>query len=245
MTRTGIILPTFRAHPDDALQAARVALAAGVDGVFCYDHIWPMGQPERPALAPFPILAALAAAPDIPATAGGGPFFGTLVARVGLVPNEVLVGQFSALEHLAPGRVVAALGTGDHLSKEENLAYGVPFGSVARRRSDLVAVASTLRDQGLTVWVAGGPGGRTTEAREAGVSVNLWGADPGLVAGIVQAQEVPEVTWAGPAPESDRQLREIVAGVADAGASWVVFGWGTDPSVLVAAAHDATAGAHT
>ncbi len=40
---------------------AHRALAAGVDGVFCYDHLWPIGQPDRPALAPFPILATLAA----------------------------------------------------------------------------------------------------------------------------------------------------------------------------------------
>ena len=65
--------------------------------MFCYDHIWPLGEPDRPALAPFPILAALAASGEIPSTPGGGPYFGTLVARVGLVPNGVLLGQFRAL----------------------------------------------------------------------------------------------------------------------------------------------------
>jgi len=59
--RTGIVLPTFREAPDDALQVAHQAFEAGVDGVFCYDHIWPLGEPDRPALAPFPILAVLAA----------------------------------------------------------------------------------------------------------------------------------------------------------------------------------------
>ena len=54
MIRTGVVLPTFRETPDDALEAARLAFASGVDGVFCYDHIWPMGEPDRPALAPFP-----------------------------------------------------------------------------------------------------------------------------------------------------------------------------------------------
>jgi predicted RNase H-like HicB family nuclease len=32
--RTGIVLPTFRDTPDDALDAARQAIAAGVDGLF-------------------------------------------------------------------------------------------------------------------------------------------------------------------------------------------------------------------
>ena len=58
--RTGVVLPTFRDTPDEAFAAAAEAVAAGVDGVFCYDHIWPLGQPQRPALAPFPLLGALA-----------------------------------------------------------------------------------------------------------------------------------------------------------------------------------------
>ena len=55
--RTGIVLPIFRETPDDAFEAAHRAFAAGVDGVFCYDHLWPLGEPDRPALAPFPVLS--------------------------------------------------------------------------------------------------------------------------------------------------------------------------------------------
>ena len=49
--RTGIVLPTFRNTPDEAFAAAKVAVAAGVDGLFCYDHIWPIGQPAGDMLA--------------------------------------------------------------------------------------------------------------------------------------------------------------------------------------------------
>ena len=102
--RTGVVLPLFRDTPDAAFAAASAAVAAGVDGLFCYDHIWPLGQPERPALAPFPVLGALATRLGPPREAGEGPFLGTLVARVGLVPNAVLAAQFTALDRLAPGR---------------------------------------------------------------------------------------------------------------------------------------------
>ena len=71
--RTGVVLPTFRDTPDEAFAAAAAAVEAGVDGLFCYDHIWPMGQPERPALAPFPLLGALAAPLEPRPTARGGP----------------------------------------------------------------------------------------------------------------------------------------------------------------------------
>ena len=71
--RTGVVLPTFRDTPDEAFAAATAAVTAGVDGVFCYDHIWPIGQPERPALAPFPVLGALATMLGPPSAPGGGP----------------------------------------------------------------------------------------------------------------------------------------------------------------------------
>ncbi|MHB1853012.1 MAG: LLM class flavin-dependent oxidoreductase, partial [Acidimicrobiales bacterium] len=59
--RTGVLLPIFQERADAALDAAERAELAGVDGVFCYDHLWPIGQPGRPALAPFPVLALVAA----------------------------------------------------------------------------------------------------------------------------------------------------------------------------------------
>lgn len=234
MIRTGVVLPTFRDTPDDALEAAAQAFAAGVDGVFCYDHIWPMGQPERPALAPFPLLGALAATPA-PATAGGGPYYGTLVARVGLVPNDVLLSQFIALANVAPGRIIAALGTGDRLSEAENRAYGIPYPSAAERRMDMADLARTLRARGLTVWVAGGPAARVTEALEAGVALNLWDADPALVSTRAHGPDAVEVTWAGP-PPSDALMADKVDDLARAGATWAIFGWPVGLDALAAAA---------
>src|ERR1700722_11473141 len=103
--RVGVTLPTFR---DDAvvLDAARRAEEAGLDGVFVFDHIWPLGRPDRPALSAFPVLGAVCAVTERVSV-------GPLVARIGLVPEDVLVAEFASLSHLAPGRVIAALGTGD------------------------------------------------------------------------------------------------------------------------------------
>jgi alkanesulfonate monooxygenase SsuD/methylene tetrahydromethanopterin reductase-like flavin-dependent oxidoreductase (luciferase family) len=235
----GVVLPTFRQTPDEALAVAHRAFAAGVDGVFCYDHLWPIGQPDRPALAPFPLLATLAATVKDSPTAAGGPFFGTLVARVGLVPNAVLLGQFTALAHLAPGRVIAGLGTGDHLSEAENRAYGIPFAPAAERRADMVDVARALRLRGLTVWVAGGAAARTVEARAAAVALNVWNAEPDVVADRSQGPQAVEVTWGGPPPKDEAVLMARVRDLAAAGASWVIFASPVDPDLLVAAARAA------
>ena len=239
MIRTGVVLPTFRETPDDAFAAARLAFAAGVDGVFCYDHIWPMGQPDRPALAPFPILAALAASLDAPTTSRGGPYFGTLVARVGLVPNSVLLGQFVALAQLASGRVIAGLGTGDRLNEAENLAYGVPYTPAAERRGDMVDLARELRAKGLIVWLAGGAAARVVEARAAGAALNVWAADPLIVADRSQGTDALEVTWGGPPPRDGVGLSATVGALARAGATWAIFGWPIEPALLVAAAREA------
>ncbi len=242
MIRTGIVLPTFRETAADALEAAHEAFAAGVDGVFCYDHLWPLGEPDRPALAPFPVLAALVASGDIPSTPGGGPYFGTLVARVGLVPNGVLLGQFRALDLLAPGRIIAGLGTGDRLSEAENRAYGVPFGPAAERRREMVELGGALRDLGLTVWIAGGVAARVVEARAVGAALNVWDADPVLVATRSQGPEAVEVTWGGPAPKGGSGLETMTVALAHAGATWAIFGWPIDPAALAAAARGAEEG---
>jgi alkanesulfonate monooxygenase SsuD/methylene tetrahydromethanopterin reductase-like flavin-dependent oxidoreductase (luciferase family) len=235
--RTGIVLPTFRDTPDEALAAAAEAIEAGIDGLFCYDHIWPLGQPERPAIAPFPVLGTLAARFPARSDDKGGPFFGTLVARVGLAPNDVLAAQFIALNHLAPGRVIAGLGTGDKLSEQENRAYGIPYPTAAERRAEMVSLGRELIDEGLTVWIAGGMAGRTDEARAAGAALNVWDAEAAVVAEKCAYADGIEVTWAGPPPAAMPPLGERVRALHEAGASWVIFGWPVDLDELVAAAH--------
>jgi alkanesulfonate monooxygenase SsuD/methylene tetrahydromethanopterin reductase-like flavin-dependent oxidoreductase (luciferase family) len=216
------MLPLFRDDPSEALTLAAEAERLGIDGVFVYDHLWPMGSPERPALAPFPVLGAVAAMTS-------RIWLGTLVARVGIVPDDLLVAQFAALRELAPGRVVAGLGTGDHLSFNENLAYGLPLGPAGERRRALGRCARTLLGSGFVVWV-GGRSRRTIAVAEASGAVpNLWQASPAEVAAQA-ARSV--VTWAGMARPGAGGLAldaagllEVAVPLAEAGASWLVFGW--------------------
>ncbi len=223
--RTGVLLPIFQEGVDRALDAARRAEEAGVDGVFCYDHLWPMGQPGRPALAPFPVLALVASKTRRIAV-------GTLVARVGLVPDEVLLAELCALAAIAPGRVVAGMGAGDHLSAQENKAYGVELGSASERRARLRRCVRAALDLGLTVWVGDGTAPTRRIAAEEGAALNLWDA---TVEEVREESRNAEVTWAGPA---NGPVASTVARLADAGATWAVFTWPVDVKelALVAAA---------
>jgi len=90
--RTGVILPSFRADADAAFaaagQAARRASTASSATTPLAD-----GSTGAPALAPFPLLAAIARAN--PALGGHAR------ARIGLVPDHVVVAEFDALAAIA------------------------------------------------------------------------------------------------------------------------------------------------
>jgi alkanesulfonate monooxygenase SsuD/methylene tetrahydromethanopterin reductase-like flavin-dependent oxidoreductase (luciferase family) len=215
--KLGVLLPTFRDNADDALAAAQVALDAGLDGVFAYDHLWPMGTPERPALAPFGVLAAVGTRFDLTV--------GTLVARMGLASTEHVVEEFKTLEHFAPGRVIAALGTGDKLSAAENIAYGLHLYSADERRALLAATFEALHDT-MPVWFGAGESATNELAHELGATLNLWDVTPDEV-----AREVAKgpSNWAGPAP-SDVGIH--LDALERAGSSWAVFSPQTDVAAL-------------
>jgi len=217
--RLGLILPTFRSTPADATDAAAAAGAAGLDGVFCYDHLWPMGSPERPAIAPFEVLAAVAARHR-------GLVVGTLVARVGLVADEVLLSQARALRAVAGDATVIALGTGDSKSKDENLAYGIGFDPPSQRRAELASIAAALRAEGTEVWIGGGAPATREVAVGLGATLNLWDAAP---AEVEAAAARGPVSWAGPFPTAGGRADHaaagrLVAALSAAGATWAVFG---------------------
>lgn len=206
--KVGVLLPTFQDSADAALRVAAEAADAHLDGVFCYDHLWPMGDPDRPALAPFGVLAAVA-------LRHGELRVGTLVARVGLGSPVRILEEFRTLNALSHGRVVAALGTGDRLSRAENEAYGLPFDEPDARRVELSSLVSILRRE-MEVWVGGGAEATNEVARSHGVALNLWNAP---VERVREEVARGEVTWAGEfGPDVGEHLSQLEA----TGITWAV-----------------------
>jgi alkanesulfonate monooxygenase SsuD/methylene tetrahydromethanopterin reductase-like flavin-dependent oxidoreductase (luciferase family) len=207
--KLGVLLPTFRDNTHDALATADAAESAGLDGVFAFDHLWPIGSPTRPSFAPMPVLAAVAAR-----TASLK--VGTLVARMALVGTSTLVERFLTLEALAPGRVIAGLGTGDELSKDEQVAYDVGYPTAEERWALLADAMEALRGK-VEIWCGAGLPETEAVTREHGATLNLWAATPERVREV--AQRGP-VNWAGPIKDD---VASTLDHLRDAGATWAVI----------------------
>jgi alkanesulfonate monooxygenase SsuD/methylene tetrahydromethanopterin reductase-like flavin-dependent oxidoreductase (luciferase family) len=246
--KLGLTLPSFATDPSGVLAVARAAEAAGLDGVFVFDHLFRTAADghHRPALEPVALLGALSEATTRIA-------LGTLVARASLRPPASLRGAFDTLERLAPGRLVAGIGAGDSQSANENERFGLPAGQVEDRVAALVDTVMTTRDRGFPVWVGGTSSVVRAVAGRCADGWNEWGTDPDTFR--ARAQEVRRAavrtpfacTWGGlvvlagddtAATEKAQRFRahpgavtggpERVAaaldGYAAAGADWVILG---------------------
>jgi alkanesulfonate monooxygenase SsuD/methylene tetrahydromethanopterin reductase-like flavin-dependent oxidoreductase (luciferase family) len=222
--RIGVVLPAMADRAEPALEAAEAAEAAGLDGVFVFDHLWQPGTGGNPSLAAFPLLGAIAERTSRVK-------LGTLVARVGLTPDEVLVASFCSLEVLSGGRVIAGLGTGDAKSAAEHRALGLPYEPAAGRRRSLQRCGEALQRAGIETWIGGGSPETNAIAAELGSPVNLWSAAPERVAAV--ALTAP-VTWGGVLGR-DGDAPALLSELAAAGASWAIATWGAGLAPLLEA----------
>ena len=209
--KVGITLPTFTADRTLTVRAAKAATAAGLDGVFLFDHLWPMGSPGRPALACLPGMAAVAVATQ-------RVIVGPLVARVGLLSDDWLIDGLNTVGVIAgPGRLLVGLGTGDRLSAAENVAYGLDVPPAEARLAHLGQLARQLVDAGKPVWIGGRSPAVRRLAAEVGVPVNMWG----VPVDEVRAMSQP-CTWGG----------QVLVGADDAEAERLLKRYGGRPGLV-------------
>ncbi len=226
--KIGVTLPTLSADAEAVLQAARAAEEAGLHGVFSFDHLWPLGHPERPSLSVYPILGAVAVSTTRIRV-------GTLVARVGLLPDEVVAASIATLHSMLGDRLIAGLGTGDEASEPEHERNGLPYLGLAARLESLAGILAQLTGRGIECWVGAGNEATNQVARAAAATLNLWDVAVERVAHEVAASDAP-VTWAGPLPKSADAAAEVIVALEGAGATWVVWGWPSSIGLVTDAA---------
>src|SRR4029453_10040965 len=213
----GLTLPQFTERPEAALEAAVDARRLGFAGGFVFDHLWPLGAPQRPALECWTLLAGGAAgAPGgrvggPPRGGRGGPGtpqggarenrvfrVGTLVTRAGLRSPGLVARMAGTVGQVAGAPPIIGVGRGDRANRAENLAYGLPFGDPGERAAALEATVAALRglltgDPAPEVWGGGaGPGAHELAGRLAD-GWNGWALTPEeLAAGLAAARVAAE-----------------------------------------------------
>jgi alkanesulfonate monooxygenase SsuD/methylene tetrahydromethanopterin reductase-like flavin-dependent oxidoreductase (luciferase family) len=217
-----VTLPQFRAETGPAVAACLDAHRLGFAGAFVFDHLWPLGQRDRPAAEGWTLLAALAGAvgaegsgglkPSPPVdrgSAGGGtpaPFrLGTLVTRAGLRPAALVARMAATVGQAAGAPPIVGVGRGDLGNRDENLAFGLPFPDADGRTRALETTVAALRGPLAgrpppTVWVGGtGAAARALAGRLAD-AWNGWGLTPDeLAAGLTDARRAAEAAGRDPA----------------------------------------------
>ncbi len=222
--KLGISLPVFTADVSRPLGMADRCAELGVDGVFSPDHLfppvfYPPSGPDRPALEPFTLLAAVAARHPTLAV-------GTLVTRVTLRPVGLLAKQAAALDAMSGGRAILAVGSGDRASLPEHETYGIAFPSVRDRLRLLEESVTAMRSlfEGRAwpggdhvpalsgplvpagtpeLWVGGLSDAVLSIAARSADAWNGWGQDPdafaasvGRLRALADGRDVA-VTWGG------------------------------------------------
>ena len=220
----GVTLPSFVDDPQRALDVARAAEDAGLDGVFVFDHLWRGDPPaRRPALECFALLGAVAAVTS-------RIHVGTLVARATLRPPATLANAFATAHRIGGDRLIAGIGAGDSQTRAENEAYGLDFGTLSERISALHDAVRATIGRGFPVWV----GGHVAQVR-AIVAIadgwNAWGSTPEEFAR--EAELVRDVspratlTWGGlarPLDEGAGPLAVRLRRYVELGAKWLIIG---------------------
>jgi alkanesulfonate monooxygenase SsuD/methylene tetrahydromethanopterin reductase-like flavin-dependent oxidoreductase (luciferase family) len=148
----GVTLPQFTDDPERFIAGALRAERAGFDSVWVFDHLWPLsGGRERPVLESWSSLAYLASATERIT-------LGTLVTRSSLRHPALLAKMVATVAAMAPGRLVCALGSGDKLSAQENMAFGLPYFDGPDRINQLAStmeIVTTYSSEGLVEHIDG------------------------------------------------------------------------------------------
>jgi alkanesulfonate monooxygenase SsuD/methylene tetrahydromethanopterin reductase-like flavin-dependent oxidoreductase (luciferase family) len=251
--RLGLTLPSFVEDPETPLAVARAAEAAGLDGVYAFDHLFRIGASgeRRPALECLALLGAVAAETRRIAV-------GTLVARATLRPPPTLAAGLDTVLRIAGPRLLVGLGAGDSESRPEMETFGLPVGTEAERIMTLRATIRVVRDRGYPIWVGGRARHVGLIAAESADGWNRWGASPetfareiaevqGMAERLARAPRLFTPSWGGlvlvgrteadaaakrdqrdPSPGvivgGPERVAEQLRPYVDAGAEWLIVG---------------------
>jgi alkanesulfonate monooxygenase SsuD/methylene tetrahydromethanopterin reductase-like flavin-dependent oxidoreductase (luciferase family) len=162
----------------------------------------------------------------------GGFRVGTLVTRAGLRAPALVARMAATVGQLAGAPPIVGVGRGDPANRDENLAFGLPYGDGAERAAALEATVVALRGPlaaGAEVWVGGvGAGARELAGRLAD-AWNGWALTPEeLAAGLADARRAAEAAGRDPAAVAGTWGGQVLVAPERAEAEARLARWGAD-----------------
>jgi alkanesulfonate monooxygenase SsuD/methylene tetrahydromethanopterin reductase-like flavin-dependent oxidoreductase (luciferase family) len=245
-----VTLPQFRSDARGTIEALEHSYHLGYSGGFLFDHLWPLGQPDRPALECWTTLAALAGRLSALAGEEDGPSqasrptpaegpqrfrLGTLVTRAGLRSSALLAHMARTVGSVAGAPPIVGIGTGDAGNRPENEAFGIPYHvDPTKRGAELLRAIDALRGPlGGTpappVWVGGTSHRAHGLAGRVADGWNGWGLHPDeLSAGIAEVRRAAEDSGRDPAAIEPSWGGQVLVAEDAAEARAMLERWGAD-----------------
>jgi len=168
-----VTLPQFTRDPDAVPAAAVRAESLGFDGVFLFDHLFPLDGKDRPIVESFVALGSVVAATHEIRV-------GTLVLRAPMRSPQTTARAVLTAQALGGGRIVCGLGAGDSLSRPEFDAYGITFGSAQERLFKVSETIEAIRrgespvTDRVPIWVGGTSRSVQDLAARSADGWNVW-----------------------------------------------------------------------
>jgi phthiodiolone/phenolphthiodiolone dimycocerosates ketoreductase len=174
-------------------------------------------------------------AAEVGGRAGGAGGFrvGTLVTRAGLRAPALVARMAATVGQVAGVPPIVAVGRGDLGNRDENRAFGLPFGGAAERSRAVEDTVAALRgplagSPAPEVWVGGtGPSGRELAGRLAD-AWNGWGLTPEeLAAGLTAVRRAAAEAGRDPATVAGTWGGQVLVAPEPAEAEAMLARWGT------------------
>jgi alkanesulfonate monooxygenase SsuD/methylene tetrahydromethanopterin reductase-like flavin-dependent oxidoreductase (luciferase family) len=206
----GLTAPQFGNTLEPVLRAAGIVESYGFAGLFFFDHLVPIGAPDRPVLELAGTIGAVAAATDQLT-------LGSLVMRAPMRGVGISTAIASTAATIAPGRFVLGLGAGDSMSADEDRRFGRTSDPLSERVQAVREVLEATSDRGFDRWI-GGLHPRLLELMALAEGWNGWGVDvdrvPSMCLDIRRHNPTALITWGGSVVlgTDDRDLDAVASG---------------------------------
>jgi alkanesulfonate monooxygenase SsuD/methylene tetrahydromethanopterin reductase-like flavin-dependent oxidoreductase (luciferase family) len=186
-----VTLPQFVEDASVLTTGARRAESLGFDGVFVFDHLFPLDGKHRPIFESTVALGAVIASTTRVTV-------GSLVLRAPMRQPERTARAVVTASRLSGGRLVCGLGVGDSLSRPEFEAYGLEFPDIDRRIASLRETVRLVRQRSQTpVWIGGTSRRIQQVAAETADGWNVWNVSAEWLRARRAYPTAPTVSWGG------------------------------------------------